>query len=262
MLKEIIENKIKEIKLLKHHNDADLKKIINEYKPRGFLNALKKKRDLNHTAIIAEIKRYSPSKGRLNMELDVTDIASQYEKNGAACISVLTDHKYFKGNLKDLQDAKRSSTLPILRKDFIIDESQLVESKIAGADCILLILACLDRDKYQSLLNLTKTLEMDALVEVHNQEEMDVALDSSADLIGINNRNLKDFSVTVNTSMELAKQVNNEKTFLVSESGISNRETILQLQNTRINGFLIGESLITSGNTAECLKILVGDNNE
>ena len=262
MLKEIIENKIKEIKLLKHYNDADLEKIINENKPRGFLNALKKKRDLNHTAIIAEIKRYSPSKGRLNMELDVADIASQYEKNGAACISVLTDHKYFKGDLKDLQEAKKSSTLPILRKDFIIDESQLVESKIAGADCILLILACLDRDKYQSLLNLTKTLEMDALVEVHNREELEIALDSTADLIGINNRNLKDFSVTVDTSMELAKLVNNEKIFLVSESGISNRKTILQLQNKRINGFLIGESLITSENTAECLKNLVGDNNE
>ncbi len=262
MLREIIQNKIKEIKLLKHYNDADLEKIINEHKPRGFLNALKKKRDLNHTAIIAEIKRYSPSKGRLNMELNVSDTASQYEKNGAACISVLTDHKYFKGDLKDLQDVKRSSTLPILRKDFIIDESQLIESKIAGADCILLILACLDRDKYQSLLKLTKTLEMDALVEVHNQAELEMALNSSADLIGINNRNLKDFSVTVNTSMELAKLVNNEKIFLVSESGISNRETILQLQNKRINGFLIGESLITSENTAECLKTLVGDNNE
>ena len=262
MLREIIENKIKEVQLLKRYNDTDLEKIINKHRPRGFLNALKKKRDLNHTAIIAEIKRYSPSKGKLNMELDVANIANLYQKNGAACISVLTDHKYFKGDLKDLHEAKRSSTLPILRKDFIIDESQLVESKIAGADCILLILACLDSDKYHSLLNFTKTLEMDALVEVHNQEELEIALDSSADLIGINNRNLKDFNVTINTSMELAELVSNEKIFLVSESGISSRETILQLQNKRINGFLIGESLITSGNIADCLKNLVGDNNE
>ena len=262
MLREIIENKIKEIKLLRHYNDADLEKIINKYKPRGFLNALEKKRDLNRTAIIAEIKRYSPSKGRLNMDLDVADIASQYQKNGAACISVLTDHKYFKGDLKDLHEARKSSVLPILRKDFIIDESQLVESKIAGADCILLILACLDREKYHSLLNFAKTLEMDTLVEVHNEEELEIALDSSVDLIGINNRNLKDFNVTINTSMELAALVKNEKIFLVSESGISNRETILQLQQKRINGFLIGESLITSGNIAECLKTLVGDNNE
>ena len=118
MLKEIIENKIKEIKLLRRYNDADLEKIINEYKPRGFLNALKKKRDYNHTAIIAEIKRYSPSKGRLNMELDVNNIASQYEKNGAACISVLTDHKYFKRRSKRSSGCKEVLDFTYSKKRF------------------------------------------------------------------------------------------------------------------------------------------------
>ncbi len=262
MLKEIIENKRKEIKLLKRYNDTIIEKIITENKPRGFLNALKSRKDLGQTAIITEIKRYSPSRGKLDMELDAVDVASQYEEYGAACISVLTDRKYFKGDLKDLHEVKKSSNLPILRKDFIIDELQLVESKIAGADCILLILACLNRDKYQSLLAFCKTLEMDALVEVHNEEELEIALESSADLIGINNRNLKTFNVTIDTSIDLAKLVDKEKTFLVSESGISDRETILRLQNCGINGFLIGESLITSKNIAEHLKKLLGDNNE
>ena len=152
--------------------------------------------------------------------------------------------------------------MPILRKDFILDESQLVESKIAGADCILLILACLDRARYKSLLDLCKTLEMDALVEVHNKEELEIALESNADLIGINNRNLKNFEVAIDTSVNLSKLVDHEKTFLVSESGIADRETILQLQSKKINGFLIGESLITSENIAKCLKNLIGDNNE
>ncbi|HCB63907.1 MAG TPA: indole-3-glycerol phosphate synthase TrpC [Fusobacteria bacterium] len=262
MLKEIIANKRKEIKLLKRYNDTDLEKIIDVNKPRGFLSALNTKKKLNQTAIIAEIKRYSPSKGKLNMELDVANVANQYEENGATCISVLTDHKYFKGDLKDLYEAKKSSALPILRKDFILDESQLVESKIAGADCILLILACLDRAKYRELLDLTKTLEMDALVEVHNKEELEIALEYNADLIGINNRNLKNFEVRINTSMDLADLVNSEKTFLVSESGIYDRKTILQLQSRKINGFLIGESLITSKSIPNCLKNLLGDNNE
>ena len=247
---------------MKRYNQADLKKIIDENRPRGFLTALKNKRKFNQTAIIAEIKRYSPSKGILNMELDVASVASQYEEHGAACISVLTDHKYFKGDLKDLHEAKNSSGLPILRKDFILDESQLIESKIAGADCILLILACLDKSKYQSLLDFCKTLEMDALVEVHNQEELEIALESNADLIGINNRNLKNFEVKIETSMNLAKLVNPDKTFLISESGIADRGTILQLQSKKISGFLIGESLITSGNIAKSLKNLIGDNNE
>ena len=184
-------------------------------------------------------------------------MASLYEKSGAACISVLTDEKFFKGTKNDLILAKNTSSLPILRKDFIIDESQVIESKVIGADCILLIIACLSRNKFKSLLDISKSLDLDVLVEVHDEEELDIALDFKCNMIGINNRNLKNFNVSIETSKVLRKKIMDNSIIVISESGIKDLETIMDLNNNNIHAFLIGETLITNDNPEFLLKKLV-----
>ena len=263
MLSEIIENKKKEIELLKEQNGqqliTDAIEKTENIRPRGFITALKSRNQEGRTAVIAEIKKHSPSKGDFGLLPSVIDVARIYETSGATCISVLTDEVFFKGSLEDLRNVKSVTTIPIIRKDFILDEIQIYESKLAGADCILLILACLPKQKYHDLLTLSHSLNMDVLVEVHDKVELEVALDSGADLVGINNRNLNNFEVNIQTSISLAKYVTQKKTILISESGITDRSTILELQNNRINGFLIGESLITSKNISEHLNSLIGE---
>ena len=263
MLSEIIKNKKKEIEILKKKNGyqliADAIEKTENIRPRGFINALKSRNHEGRTAVIAEIKKHSPSKGDFGLLSSVIDVARIYETSGATCISVLTDEVFFKGSLEDLRNVKSVTTIPIIRKDFILDEIQIYESKLAGADCILLILACLSKQQYHDLLTLSHSLNLDVLVEVHDKIELEVALDSDADLIGINNRNLNNFKVNTQTSILLAKHVSKKKTLLISESGITDRSTILKLQDNRINGFLIGESLITSKNISEHLKSLIGE---
>jgi indole-3-glycerol phosphate synthase len=254
MLKEIIENKKQEILELKSKESLDME-INQNIENRGFINSLRTKYDMGKNPIIAEIKKHSPSKGYLNKDLDV---AKLYESSGAACISVLTDSKYFKGSLTDLEIAKESTSIPILRKDFILDEYQIIESKNVGADCILLIVACLEERKFNQLNNFSKELNLDVLVEVHNERELDIALNNECKLIGINNRNLKTFEVTIQTTLDLIKKFHTDDIFFVSESGIKNIDTIKSLRENNVNGFLIGESLITSKNPNEILKELVG----
>ena len=257
MLKEIIENKKQEILELKSNKNLDVE-INQSIKNRGFINSLRAKYDMGKNPIIAEIKKHSPSKGYLNKNLDVVKMAKIYENSGAACISVLTDSKYFKGSLADLEIVKESTSIPILRKDFILDEYQIIESKNVGADCILLIVACLEEKKFNQLNNFSKELNLDVLVEVHNEREIDIALNNGCKLIGINNRNLKTFEVTIQTTLDLIKKFYTDDIFFVSESGIKNIDTIKSLRENNVNGFLIGESLITSKNPNEILKELVG----
>ena len=174
MLDKIIKNKLLEVEILKSEQGHTISEVVQMNLPKNsFVESVRDKINNGKNAIIAELKRCSPSKGYLDEKLDIKVMASLYEKSGAACISVLTDEKFFKGTKNDLILAKNTSSLPILRKDFIIDESQVIESKVIGADCILLIIACLSRNKFKSLLDISKSLDLDVLVEVHDEEELE-----------------------------------------------------------------------------------------
>ena len=220
---------------------------------RDFKGALLKKLKDNKPAVIAEIKRASPSKGDINLNIVPAKIAFQYEEMGAACISVLTDQKYFKGSGVILEMAKKSSSLPILRKDFIVDEYQLHESVTMGADCILLIVAALSEDEFIKLYTKAKELNLDVLVEVHNAEELVIAQKVNADIIGINNRNLKNFKVDINTCIELSKNIDKE-VIIVAESGIKDSKDISLMQKNNINSFLIGETFMLSDDPVQTFK--------
>ena len=250
MLDKIIENKIVEVKTLKANQKYSLSSLSGiEVDKRFFYDSLKLKIKSGKNAIIAELKKHSPSKGELNENLNIPKFAKLYENAGASCISVLTDQKYFHGNIDDLITAKKSVKIPILRKDFILDESQIIESKIIGADCILLIVAC---------LSFSKELDMDVLVEVHDRKELDIALESDCKIIGINNRNLKTFDVSIDTSLELCEIIKDDNIIVVSESGIKDIETIKKLNEKNIKSFLVGESLIKHSDPGLLLESLVG----
>ncbi len=202
------------------------------------------------TGIIAEHKRRSPSKSVINQTSSVWEVAQGYEKAGACGMSVLTDGKYFGGSLDDLLTARASCNMPLLRKEFIIDEYQLLEAKAYGADVCLLIAACLTRQEIKNLSELAKSLQLDVLLEVHNQEELEKSLMPSLDMLGVNNRNLKTFEVSLETSKSLSTKIPND--FVkVSESGISSIEAIKELRPYGYQGFLIGENFMKTENPAQ-----------
>lgn len=219
--------------------------------PRMLSSALSDALEIN---IIAEFKRRSPSKGQIREHADAKVISRGYEAAGAAAVSVLTETDYFDGTLDDLRAVREAISLPILRKDFIFEEYQVYESAAVGADAVLLIVAALDDETLNRLLHLTDTeLGMDALVEVHTREEMGRALDSGARLIGVNNRNLLTFEVSLETSVELA-QIAADKAILISESGIQTADDIQRLREVGFRGFLIGESLMRASDPGEALR--------
>ena len=209
-------------------------------------------------SIIGELKRSSPSVGKIvDKSIALIEIAKKYEKNGISCISILTDEKYFNGSNYDLIDVKKHISLPILRKDFIVDEYQIYESKMIGANCILLILSILDDKKAHQLERISLDLGLDVLIEVHNDEEMKRAETMKSPLIGINNRNLNDFSVDIDNSIRLSKSAKADKV-IVAESGINTRVDIDHIRkNSCIDTFLIGESLMKSSNLSENVKNLI-----
>ncbi|GAB2702218.1 indole-3-glycerol phosphate synthase TrpC [Mucilaginibacter koreensis] len=208
--------------------------------------------DPARTGIIAEFKRRSPSKGVINGEADVMEVTQAYNAAGASCLSVLTDNKFFMGRKRDLTKARRVNEIPILRKDFMIDEYQIVEAKAIGADVILLIAAILTPEQIKRFAALAKGMEMSVLLEVHNLEELQRSIDPNLDAIGVNNRNLADFSVSVDTSFQLAEHIPNE--FLkVSESAISDPAIINQLKQAGFSGFLIGENFMKQTNPGEAM---------
>ncbi len=202
------------------------------------------------SGIIAEHKRRSPSKSVINQNLNVQDVVSGYEKAGAAGISVLTDGKYFGGSLDDLLLARASVNIPILRKEFMIDEYQVLEAKAHGADAILLIAAVLSKEELQKMAISAKDLGLDILLEVHNEEELEKSAGIPADMIGVNNRNLKTFEVSIENSKKLANLIP-EGIVKVSESGISNPEAISELRNYGYEGFLIGENFMKTENPGD-----------
>jgi len=208
--------------------------------------------------IIAEFKRRSPSKGAIKAGADPQAVARQYENGGAAAMSVLTEPDYFDGSLDDLRDVRKATELPLLRKDFIVDEYQVYESAAAPADALLLIVAALNDADLRSLRELAEDkLGMDALVEVHTADEMRRAIDCGATLIGVNNRNLATFEVSLDTSMELAAQAGPE-TILISESGIETADDIRRLRAAGYRGFLIGETLMRAEDPAALIAELTG----
>ncbi len=208
--------------------------------------------------IIAEFKRRSPSKGLIRADADLKEVVKSYEAGGATALSVLTEEDYFSGSLDDLRTARSVVDLPILRKDFVFDEYQVYESAAAGADAVLLIVAALDDARLEFLRGLVEeVLAMDALVEVHTHEEMQRAVACGANLIGVNNRNLHTFEVSIDTSLSLAQEAPRD-TILISESGLRNATDLSRLRDAGYRGFLMGESLMRSEDPAAALRTLAG----
>jgi indole-3-glycerol phosphate synthase len=221
--------------------------------PRDFLGALERPGKLS---LIAELKKSSPSKGLLRADFSVEPLAKAYARAGAQCLSVLTDETYFQGHLSYLKLAQEASGLPVLRKDFIIDEHQVYEAREAGADAILLIVAMLDYSQMAQLQDLARSLSMAVLVEVHDEEEMDRALKAGVRLLGINNRDLNDFSVSLETTFQLI-QKRPQGLPVVSESGIKGREDAQKLLEKGVTAVLVGESFMTSPDVEAAVKELM-----
>jgi indole-3-glycerol phosphate synthase len=215
-------------------------KIQHLFPPRDFRQAIAGKKESGKIALIAEIKRASPSRGVLRWDFDPAEIAKTYGTAGATCLSVLTDTPYFHGKDEHIEDVKSVSALPVLRKDFIIDPYQIYESRAIGADCILLILAALEPDQARELYGIAKNLSLDALVEVHNMEEIELALDFDADMIGVNNRDLETLTVDLQTALDLVGALP-ENIVKVAESGIRTHEQVEKLYDAGFNAILVGE---------------------
>jgi len=210
---------------------------------RDFVGAMRAKIAAGQAAVIAEIKKASPSKGVLRADFEPADIAQSYAEHGAACLSVLTDRQFFQGQPDYLKQARASCELPVLRKDFMVDPYQIYESRAMGADCILLIAACLEDGQMAELEAIARSLDMAVLVEVHDGAELERALKLKTPLVGINNRNLRTFEVTLETTLSLREQVPADR-LLVTESGILGRADVLRMREAGVNAFLVGEAFM------------------
>ena len=242
---------------------ASQKKVVSEHRLEKYplfsrkcnslkINLLKE----GASGIISEFKQKSPSKGEINFKVKVEDVTKAYVDAGVSCLSVLTDYEYFGGNLANLLKARETNpNIPILRKDFMIDTYQIVEAKAYGADVILLIAACLSKEKALELAKKAKEIGMDVLMEIHNAEELEVVNDY-VDVVGVNNRNLKTFEVSVETSVELSKLIP-QKFVKISESGLKGAKEIKYLREHGFKGFLIGETFMKTDNPGEACKELI-----
>ena len=257
ILEKIINDKKKEVKLDKIKNPIDqLKKKVSN-KKYIFSNTLENYKQENKIAIIAEIKKASPSKGIIKENFDHLKIAEEYIKNNAACLSVLTEKKYFLGNKKFVRDIKKKFNTPVLNKDFFIDPYQVIEANQNGSDCILVIINSSDETLINELISTADELGMNSILEVHSEKEMEIALNFKNALFGINNRNLENFSVSLDTTINIYKEFESslKNKIVISESGFHSNEEIKKVKNeTGINNFLIGESLIKSDSITECFQ--------
>ena len=222
---------------------------------RDFVGAMRSKIAAGHPAVIAEIKKASPSKGVLREEFIPANIAQSYAEYGAACLSVLTDVDFFQGSVDFLKQARASCQLPVLRKDFMVDAYQIYESRAMGADAVLLIAACLDDAQMKDFEAIARNLDMAVLVEVHDQAELERALKLKTPLIGVNNRNLKTFEVSLDTTLTLRSHVPADR-ILVTESGIQTREDVLRMGASGVNAFLVGEAFMRASDPGVALAEL------
>ncbi|VAW24424.1 Indole-3-glycerol phosphate synthase [hydrothermal vent metagenome] len=263
VLSRIIKYKKDEISQAKSiHSWEDVVAKAHDAPPaRGFLSALKEKRAQNKFGLIAEVKKASPSKGLIREDFDPIKIAKAYEKAGAACLSVLTDEPSFQGSPIFMQQAREATNLPVLRKDFMLETYQVVEARSWGADCILIIMAAVEDDTARFLLDAATEWKMDALIEVHNEKELERALLLNGQMIGINNRNLRTFDTSLETSVELAKNLPSDK-LVISESGISSHEQLQMLKSRAdISTVLVGESLMRNDDVQKATQRLLGFDN-
>ncbi|MEW8027452.1 MAG: indole-3-glycerol phosphate synthase TrpC [Candidatus Thiodiazotropha sp.] len=223
---------------------AELQGLLTQAsEPRGFADSIARKLAAGESGVIAEIKKASPSKGILREDFQPAQIARSYAQGGAACLSVLTDIDFFQGSDQYLQQARAICSLPVIRKDFIIDPYQVYEARSIGADCILLIAACLDDVQLKGLNDLAHQLGMDVLIEVHDGDELQRALQVDNRLIGINNRNLRTFEVSLDTTLELLPMIPPDR-IVVTESGILTGEDVALMRSHRVNAFLVGEAFM------------------
>ncbi|MBL4681393.1 MAG: indole-3-glycerol phosphate synthase TrpC [Pseudomonadales bacterium] len=257
VLKKIVAKKQLEVALRKERLPLDrLKGQVYLADPvRHFKKALLKKVEHNQAAVIAEIKKASPSKGVIRENFDVVSIALSYQEAGASCLSVLTDVSFFQGSDDYLVAARAAVKLPVLRKDFTIDEYQIYEARSLGADCILLIVSILTDQQLSAFHSLAKALSMDVLVEVHDEKELIRALTIGPDILGINNRNLRTFEVSLDTTIILNKLIE-EEVLVITESGINSSEDVRKMLDEGIYGFLVGETFMRENDPGEKLLSL------
>jgi indole-3-glycerol phosphate synthase len=256
ILDEIIAHKKEELSETKRQTPfSDIRSKASSAEPtRGFGKALFSPGNIR---LIAEVKKASPSKGVIREDFDPIKIARTYEESGASCLSVLTEKKFFQGELEYLSRIRKVVTLPLLRKDFIIDEYQIHEARAAGADAILLIAACLEQQQVEDYLGIARLLGLDVLVESHTYKELEKSLRAGATLVGINNRDLATFTVSLQTTLDLVKDIPDERT-VVSESGIKTRDDVVRLHKAGVDAVLVGESLMRENDIGKKVKELLG----
>ena len=229
-------------------------RAANVAQPRGFIDRIRTD-SINALAVITEIKRRSPSRGALNQDLDPTQIAQQYEQGGASCLSVLTDSEFFGGSTEDLQQARSNVGLPVLRKDFTVSLNDVCDARIMGADCVLLIVAALDKVELEQFHSFAQELKLDVLVEVHDEAELELALEIGASIVGVNQRDLKTFEVDQQRAVRMAAKIPSS-VLRIAESGVKTRKDAQQLRDAGYHAILVGESLVTADNIATTLSDL------
>lgn len=256
ILSEILASKRTEVDCARRRVSADeLRRKIADMPPtRDFVGALLA---AERPALIAEVKKASPSKGVIREDFDPVQIAQTYEANGAACLSVLTDEPYFMGHLSYLREIRKAVELPLLRKDFVIDEYQVYEAREAGADAVLFIMAALHGHQVDALMSLAHSLGMTGLVEVHNREELEEALQTPARLLGVNNRDLHQFRTTLRTTLELMPLIPQDRV-VVSESGVNRRADVETLRDAGVHCVLVGEALVREADIGAKVRELLG----
>ena len=259
ILDKIVAAKLQEVAAAKTRKSLELVRADAESRvlTRDFVGAIRAKIAAGQPAVIAEIKKASPSQGVIREDFIPADIAQSYAEFGAACLSVLTDVEFFQGSVDYLKQARASCQLPVLRKDFMVDAYQIYESRCMGADAVLLIAACLDDAQLKDMEAIARGMDMAVLVEVHDQSELERALRLRTPLIGINNRNLKTFEVSLDTTLGLRSQVPADR-IVVTESGIHTREDVLRMGAAGVNAFLVGEAFMRAPEPGEALEALFG----